>query len=121
MLKIIENKKFCNKKCIDGCYFPLLQEIIVADRENKGVLVHELSHYLFDVHPIEYLDTIIDISEVLGVTFWDVVNVEAVSEMVDDYEVLIDELAAYFMEQVYMDFPELVLDSVPIYRNVIQK
>ncbi len=121
MLKIIENEKFCNKKCIDGCYFPLLQEIIVADRDDKSVLVHELSHYLWDKGSSEYLDAVLDISKVLGVTFWEVIDITAVSEMVNDYEILIDELAAYFMEQVYKDFPELVLDSVPVYRIILER
>jgi len=121
MLRIIENKYLCDKRSVDGMYVVGFEEIVVHDRNDRSVLVHEISHYLWDKGSVDYLDAVLGISKVLGVTFWEVVNVEAVSEMVDDYEVLIDELCAYFVEQVYEDFPELVLDSVPIYRNVIQK
>lgn len=121
MLKIIEDKNLCEKRNVDGMYLLGFEEIIVADRNDKPVLVHEIGHYLFDVHPTEYLDTILGISRLLGVDFWDVINIQEVSEMVDDFEVLIDELAAYFMEQVYKDFPELVLDSMPIYRNILER
>lgn len=119
MLKIIQDKNLCSKCGVDGMYLCGFEEIIVADRENKPVLVHELSHYLWDSCSTEYLDSILDICALLGIDFWDVVNVAEVSEIVGDYEVLIDELCAYFVEQVYKDFPELVLDSVPVYRIIL--
>lgn len=95
------------------------EEIVVADRNDKPVLVHEISHYLWDVGSIEYLDMVLGVCDLLEFDFFDVVNVEEVSEMVDDYEVLVDELCAYCVEQIYLDFPELVLDSVPIYRIIL--
>lgn len=119
MLKIIEDKNLCSKRGVDGMYLCGLEEIVVADRSDRAVLVHEISHYLWDNGSIEYLNSILDICDCLGVSFWDVVDVECVSEMVDDYEVLFDEICAYFMEQVYKDFPDLVLDSVPIFRIVL--
>ena len=121
MLKIIENKNFCNKMCVDGMYLIDYQEIIVADKNDKGVLVHEISHYLYSIGSIKYFDSILNISSLLGIDFWDVVDIEAVSGMVDDYEVLMDELCAYFFEQVYMDFPEVILESHPVYRIVLER
>lgn len=120
MLKIIEDKNLCCKRCVDGMYLPGFEEIIVADRNDKAVLVHEIGHYLWDNGSIEYLDSILDICCILGVSFWDMVDIEAVSEIVDDYEFFIDEILAYFVEQVFNDFPELVLDSVPIFRIVLR-
>lgn len=121
MLRIIENPKFCNKMCIDGCYFQELQEIIVADRNNKGVLVHELSHHLWDKGDTDYLDMVLGICALLEIDFFDVVNVAEVSTLVDDYEVMLDEIMAYFVEQVYLDFPDLVLGSHPVYRIVLER
>lgn len=121
MLRIIEDKNLCSKRGVDGMYLCGFEEIVVEDRNDKPVLVHEISHYLWDVGSSEYLGNVLDICNLLRVDFWDVVNINEVSEMVDDYEVLIDELCAYFMEQVYKDFPELVLESHPIYRIVLER
>lgn len=121
MLKIIEDKNLCSKRGVDGMYLPGLEEIIVADRNDKAVLVHEIGHYLYDSHVADYFDIILNMCEVLGVNFWDVVNVDDVSEMVDSYDVLIEELCSYFIEQVFKDFPELILDSVPIFRIVFER
>lgn len=71
MLKIIENPKFCNKMCVDGAYFPLTQEIVVADRNNKQVLVHEISHYLWQEGNTNYLDSILGICALLKIDFFD--------------------------------------------------
>lgn len=120
MLKIIEDKNLCSKRGVDGMYLPGLEEIIVADRNDKAVLVHEIGHYLYDSHVADYFDIILNMCEVLGVNFWDVVNVDDVSEMVDSYDVLIEELCSYFIEQVFKDFPELILDSVPIFRIILR-
>lgn len=121
MLKIIEDKNLCEKRGVDGMYLCGYEEIVVADRNNKPVLVHEISHYLWDNGDSEYLDMVLGICVLLDVDFWDIVNVQEVSEMVDDYEVFIDELVAYFVEQVYLDFPELVLESHPVYRIVLER
>ena len=121
MLKIIENPIICKMRGVDGFYAIDTKTIVVSDRENKQVLVHEISHYLWDIGSEEYLDFIFRVCVLLDVDFWDVVDVEAVSEMVDDYEWFIDECCAYFMEQVYLDFPELVLDSAPVFSVVLGK
>lgn len=120
MLKIIEDKNLCDERGVDGLYLIAPEVIVVADRSDKPVLVHEISHYLYSIGSTKYLDSIIDICALLGVDFFDVVDIKAVSEMVDDYEVMLDEIVAYFVEQVFKDFPELVLDSVPIFRIVLR-
>lgn len=121
MLRIIEDKNLCEKRAVDGFYICGLEEIVVADRNDKAVLVHEISHYLWDVGSTKYLDSILDICALLDISFWDVVDIEAVSEMVDDYEVLLDELCAYLVEQVYMDYPEVILQSHPVYRIILER
>lgn len=121
MLKIIEDKNLCSKIGVDGCYRCGFEEIVVEDRNNKPVLVHEISHYLWENGDTDYLDSILGICALLEIDFWDIVNVQEVSEIVDDYEVLVDELCAYFMEQVYLDSPELVLESHPIYRIILER
>lgn len=121
MLKIIQDPNLCSKRGVDGFYALDSQTIVVSDRSNKSVLVHEISHYLWDIGSTKYLNSILDICTILGIDFFDIVNVEEVSEMVGDYEVLLDECCAYLMEQVYLDFPELVLDSVPIYHVVLER
>ena len=120
MLKIIEDKILCDERGVDGMYLIDTQAIVVADRNNKGVLVHEISHYLYSIGSTKFFDSILDICVLLDIDFWDVVDIESVSTMVDDYEVLIDELCAYFVEQVYMDFPEVILESHPIYRIILK-
>ena len=119
MLRIIEDKSLCNKQGVDGMYLIDAQTIVVADKKDKGVLVHEISHYLYSIGSTKYFDSILDICALLDIDFWDVVGVAEVSTMVDDYEVLIDELCAYFVEQVYKDFPWLVLESHPIYSIIL--
>ena len=121
MLKIIENPIICKMRGVDGFYAIDTKTIVVSDRENKQVLVHEISHYLWDIGDTEYLDTILSICDLFNIDFWDVVDVEAVSEMVDDYEWFIDECCAYFMEQVFLDFPELVLESNSVFSVVLGK
>lgn len=115
MLKIIEDKNFCDERGVDGMYLIDPQVIVVADRNDKGVLVHEISHYLYSIGSTKYFDSILDICALLDINFWDMVDIETVSEMVDDYEVLIDELCAYYMESIYNEFPEVVLKSHRIY------
>lgn len=121
MLRIIEDKNLCAKRNVDGMYLIGFEEIIVADRNDKPVLVHEIGHHLYQEHIDVYFGIILDMCKILGVDFWNVVDIEYVSEMVDSYDVLIDEVCAYFIEQVYKDFPELVLESLPIFRILLEK
>lgn len=121
MLRVIEDPKLCEKRNVDGMYLIDAQAIVVADKNDKGVLVHEISHYLYSIGSTKYFDSILDICALLDIDFWDVVDIEAVSCMVGDYEVLMDELCAYFVEEVYMDFPEVILQSHPVYRIILEK
>lgn len=120
MLRIIEDKNLCSKRGVDGMYLPGFEEVIVADKNDKAVLCHEISHYLYDIGSTKYFDSILDICALLGVNFWDVVDVVSVSEMTNDFEFMMDEILAYFMESVYNEFPEVVLESHPVYRIVLE-
>lgn len=121
MLRIIEDKNLCSKRGVDGMYICGFEEIVVADRSNKPVLVHELGHFLWENGDTDYLDMVLGICALLEIDFFDVVNIEEVSEMVDDYEVMIDEILSYFCEQIYKQFPEIILESHPIYRIVLER
>lgn len=121
MLRIIEDKNLCDKRGVDGMFLIGYQEIVVADKNDKGVLVHEISHYLYSIGSTKYFDSILNICALLDVDFWDVVDIEAVSGMVDDYEVFMDECCSYFMERIYNEFPEVILQSHPVYRIILEK
>ena len=76
---------------------------------------------MYSIGSTKYFDSILDICALLDIDFWDMVDIETVSEMVDDYEVFMDEMLAYFMESIYVNFPEVVLQSHPVYRIVLEK
>lgn len=112
ILRIIEDKNLCDKRGVDGCYFQESQVIVVADKNDKGVLVHELCHHWFSMGSRPFLDFVLDLCNILGVTFFDVVDIESVSEQCFDYDEFVDEILAYFCEEVYKEFPLFFEDNI---------